>query len=572
MSRRGWRITFAIGAIVILMPLLGASSPRAGARVISGGPSQEMPSGNPLNSLSDFSAVNAPETDPPLVRKDFNTLGDAAVASMRNGIAAMMKLDESKADKDLSPLGWKYQASIHGVPPGTARQEAWNTCQHSSWFFLSWHRMELYFFERILRAMAKDPSLTLAYWNFSVPPAGMDPANFGARLPAAFRVKPTDTTPNALWWQFRDPNVNMPPGPGAMDNAAPLDHSVVATLKAFSQSAFFSNVEDKGRMSFGGGAISFTMHSPGDVGEGQIERIPHNQVHGAVGDGTRQSMSDPGGAGLDPIFWPVHANIDRAWSCWQEKHPGSEPKSAIWLKNMQFTFFDVKTNDDGTLAAVKVTMTGQQVIDTANQLGYVYDNNCQNFELPAQKPGGSAQSSSGAKPSGSLSTHGPAWSAMAESPSRLAEEPVTVWINIPSEMRMRIEDLIREGAPTGSIVLTIGGVAVDQPTGASYGIYLNLPKRVLPNHQVVYYADELSFFGVGHHRPDDAHGGNTQENRITYDVTDVFRKLIANGEWLGDQVSVTFANTSATLRDRVAPPAAPANAHARFRYISLTVE
>src|ERR687896_2285569 len=50
------------------------------------------------------------------------------------------------------PTSWAFQCAIHGAyaapPPGAE----WNMCQHQSWFFLPWHRMYLYFFERIVRA------------------------------------------------------------------------------------------------------------------------------------------------------------------------------------------------------------------------------------------------------------------------------------------------------------------------------------------------------------------------------------------------------------------------------------
>src|SRR5512134_742389 len=48
------------------------------------------------------------------------------------------------------PTRWVYQGAIHAtysVPPTGA---TWNACQHQSWFFLPWHRMYLYYFERIL--------------------------------------------------------------------------------------------------------------------------------------------------------------------------------------------------------------------------------------------------------------------------------------------------------------------------------------------------------------------------------------------------------------------------------------
>jgi tyrosinase len=541
-------------------------------------------------SPGDFSVVNAAGADPPPVRADFNTLGNAAVASLRNGIAAMMKLDlkddgSPKPDADLSPLGWKYQAFIHGVSlarfNAAGRPRAWRTCEHSSWFFLPWHRMELFFFERILRAMSGDNALTLPYWDFTVPDPDQTGMMVGARLPAAFRVKPTDTTPNALWWEFRNAMLNLePPKPGEEDKAKPLDGTMVATKAAFEQPAFFTNVWRKGLMSFGGGAFSTipatgppVIHPPNRAGHGQIEQTPHDQVHVAVGDGSAESMSNPAGAGLDPIFWPVHANIDRAWSCWQKQHPGTEPQSDVWLRTAKFKFFDVAKPVDGMLEAVEVEMTGQEVIDTAAQLGYTYGTDpCKGFKLPPALQ--TVQWSSAPEAAGAVEMPRSVLSAAAESHAILAGEPVTVSIDLPSDVQERIKALLWTGAPKGSILLTVAGLAVDQPTGASYEVYLNLPENAVPYSESQYYVGNLSFFGVGYHQHDHPQHGHSipDEDSNSSDITDVVRQLVSNGEWRGNQVSVTFVNTAADTPDSVKAPAAPAEARARFTSVSLTAE
>jgi hypothetical protein len=45
------------------------------------------------------------------------------------------------------PTSWLFQANIHGTYDPTPPQfaDVWGTCQHGSFFFLSWHRMYLYF-------------------------------------------------------------------------------------------------------------------------------------------------------------------------------------------------------------------------------------------------------------------------------------------------------------------------------------------------------------------------------------------------------------------------------------------
>jgi hypothetical protein len=89
------------------------------------------------------------------------------------------------------PTSWAFQAAIHGAyaapPPGAD----WNQCQHQGWFFLPWHRMYLYFFERIVRAAvlaAGGPAdFAIPYWNYDKPfPGNTIPIGFPrGRCPTA---------------------------------------------------------------------------------------------------------------------------------------------------------------------------------------------------------------------------------------------------------------------------------------------------------------------------------------------------------------------------------------------------
>ena len=87
----------------------------------------------------------------------------------------------------------------------------WNQCQHGTWFFLPWHRMYIWFFEKIVRAAIQeagaDPTgWALPYWNYSD-----GPLNVVATLPFAFRT-PTlpDGSANALYLPYPNRNENTP--------------------------------------------------------------------------------------------------------------------------------------------------------------------------------------------------------------------------------------------------------------------------------------------------------------------------------------------------------------------------
>src|SRR5438094_441059 len=96
----------------------------------------------------------------PYMRRDVSTLSAANVTALRNGVQMM----QSRPATD--PTSWSFQAAMHGTYTMPANP-SWNQCQHGSYFFLSWHRMYLYYFERILRAASGDSGLTLPYWNYS---------------------------------------------------------------------------------------------------------------------------------------------------------------------------------------------------------------------------------------------------------------------------------------------------------------------------------------------------------------------------------------------------------------------
>src|SRR5262249_39668058 len=153
-----------------------------------------------------------------------------AVAAYRDGVAAM------KARKSHDPTGWLFQANIHSWPgqfqqtADDAEQEfrdvfsaqntmglsavekaqreklardVWGTCTHNHPMvrFLPWHRVYLFFFERIVRAAAgldTSSNLGLPYWNWTK----------DRTLPLAFREAINGSQENnALYWSIRSASV-----------------------------------------------------------------------------------------------------------------------------------------------------------------------------------------------------------------------------------------------------------------------------------------------------------------------------------------------------------------------------
>jgi hypothetical protein len=268
------------------------------------------------------------------------------IASLRRGIRVM----QSRPATD--PTSWIFQANMHGtydVPTTPQQTIAWNQCQHGSFFFFSWHRMYLYYFERILRAASGDSTLTLPYWNYS------DPRQ--RSIPLAYR-QPADPSANPLFTANRA---------GPMNGGSRLPAGDVDVTKAFADLIFetpHSTVD-----SFGGQtepqAIQF------DTPFGDLETTPHNVVHVDIG-GSRQDpcvggwMTDPHCSAKDPVFFLHHANIDRLWKRWLALGGGRADPTGdqVWM-NTIFTFFDE--------TGKAVQKTGKDVLDTVAQLNYCYD-------------------------------------------------------------------------------------------------------------------------------------------------------------------------------------------------------
>jgi tyrosinase len=246
-----------------------------------------------------------------VVRRNLGGLAinDPILNSYRTAITAMKALPAS------DPLSWEYQRAIHGTTMA-GMFAGWNTCEHNSYWFWPWHRMYLYYFERIIRKMSGDATWALPFWDWSAPTQ--------RQLPPAFRVNGSP-----LFVSNRAAGMN--------SGAASLSASDVDFASAFTN-------------------FDFTTTS------GQIEGTPHGVVHVRVGG----FMGSVPTAGLDPIFYLHHCNIDRLWNLWLAQGGGrTDPLSDSTWKSRKFTFVDENKK--------VVQLTSCDVLRASGQLGYTYE-------------------------------------------------------------------------------------------------------------------------------------------------------------------------------------------------------
>jgi hypothetical protein len=410
------------------------------------------------------------------------------------------------------PTSWSFQAAIHGSynnpPPGAA----WNQCQHQGWFFLPWHRMYLYYFERIVRAAVLaaggQPDFAIPYWNYSKP----YPDN---TLPTGFRrATLPDGTANPLY--LASPRRAQAIMNGGQLSATDTNISIAMGKTGFTEPA----------PGFGGGKVG-PQHFGDFSDSGALELTPHNTIHVAlcqtspVGQCGGPFMIDPNCAALDPIFWLHHSNIDRLWNDWLAMGGTRvDPPDDSW-RDAPFDFYD----ENGT----RVTMTAAEVLDSAYQLGYVYDD-IPSFSMASEHPQDPQKLAGPPEPAGP-----PELVAATEEPLTLTGGPASVTISAPVETR---ELLSAAAAPgPGRVLVTIDNIKADVNPGVVYAVYLDVPDGDDP---LKYHIGNIALFGIEKmNDPDERHDGAPGFQHV-FDATEVAGRLAEEGRWDPSAVTVTF--------------------------------
>jgi hypothetical protein len=453
------------------------------------------------------------------VRKDIATLSPNEIASLRHGVQVMM----SRPATD--PTSWRYQANMHGTYDSPS-QPLWNGCQHASFYFFSWHRMYLYYFERILRAASGDPYLTLPYWNYTLPSE--------RAIPLPYR-QPADGT-NPLYIADRDPTMNA----GGSAPASAVSYSV-----AFSD----LNFEAPFGSSFGGLTVPAPIQF--DSGTGDLEAQPHNVMHCVVGG----LMCDPDTAAQDPVFFLHHANIDRLWKRWLDQGGGrSNPTSdANWM-NTTFQFFD----EHGTM----VSMAGKDILNTITQLNYRYDDDPPEWIIWHPPLLLEAQRKIPPGPPEKLVES-------AERKVELSGEPVHIELKLTPEASTKIDRLLADREKSHSVVLNLNGVDFPENPGSYYEVYINLPwpLREPPDFHCIYYIGNLSLF-VPRLATHDKHDGRM----VSFDLTRLIQTMKEQKAWTGKELSITFVPQRPIPPEGEKPRAMKPGVHATVESITLVAK
>ena len=225
-------------------------------------------------------------------------------------------------------------------------------------------------------------------------------------------------------------------------------------------------------------------------------------------------MTDPNCAALDPIFWLHHANIDRLWNDWLALGGGhANPPDAAWL-TPAFAFFD----ENGAA----VTLSSADVVDSAAQLGYVYDN----------APVPSLMEMTASPPPPQPPPGPPELVAASEQAVELAGAPASVSLTAAPSTRALLE---AGGEAPQRVLVSVEDIEAEEDPGLAYAVYLEPPGGEERRH-----VGNVTFFGVREmNDPDTRHEG-APGFRHTFDATDAVGELQALEAWDPGSIQVIF--------------------------------
>jgi tyrosinase len=451
---------------------------------------------------------------PPFVRVDVWTLAqnDPIITAYAEAVQAM----QAKPAND--PTSWAYQAAVHGTYAASPLAQ-WNQCRHGTWYFVSWHRMYLYYFERIVRAQVVanggPGTWALPYWNY-------DGGGNHNTLPLAFREATLpDGSANPLYVAQRNTGINAGAG---------LPSSITTPAFALGRPTF------TGASEFGGGVTSPLGQFWSQTG--RLEQTPHNDVHSTFGG----LMGDPDTAAQDPIFWLHHANIDRLWWLWQQHH--SDPADAAWT-GQSFDFMDA--------GGVASSLADAGVESTVSQLDYTYDHAVIRipwppkwrerlrvkwpWPWPERRPVVHGPHGPGPDPGPELLRH---LVGATDQPVHLVGQVARVPVVIDERATESLRSDARAGEHHHRAFLAVEDIEAERNPGVVYGVYVNLPDHPSEEDLAEHHVGNVSLFGVERARnprgDEHAHG-----LRVSMEITDLLDRLVAEEKWHeGQRLDVTF--------------------------------
>ncbi|XP_065879964.1 polyphenol oxidase, chloroplastic-like [Euphorbia lathyris] len=446
----------------------------------------------PSTTISDFVL---PSSDLPLrVRPAAHLLDDAYIAKYKKAMELM------KALPDDDPRSFYQQGRVHCAYCDGAHTQIGlpdlDLQVHNSWLFFPFHRLYLYFYEKILGKLIDDPTFALPFWNWDHPD--------GMFLPTIY-ADPESPLYNELRNKDHQP-------PKIIDlNFDKIDWDYPNQVE-FNLTIMFRQMISNGKTARLFHGEPFRQGDNPNPGAGSVENVPHGAVHNWTGDKSQTNNEDMGNlysAARDPVFYSHHSNVDRMWNIWKTLGPKrTDPTDTDWL-DAAFTFYDENTNP--------VRCKVSDSLDT-KKLRYVY----QDVEIPwlSFKPQ-------------------PKKSVKKKTPSAAGKKNLTPITLFPLVLNKPISTMVRRPKKSRSKkekedeeeVLVIKGIEFENDAGVKFDVYVNDEDDLQPGPNSSEFAG--SFVNVPHlHKH-----GKKMKTVLRLGLTDLLEDLDAEND---DSVVVTL--------------------------------
>jgi hypothetical protein len=397
--------------------------------------------------------------------------------NMKDWIAYRMPQCLAQLDKTTCDRYYAHMKISH-VPDDGYTDGIWGTCQHGNLNFLPWHRLYMNFYEKTLRLHSGDNQLAVPYWNYF---DETNPRLKGLALPELVRGSSAGT----LYNEWRTIGLN--------NNTSAIDPTSGSAAQAFKYDEFipFSN---------------------------ELQGQPHGVIHCAVG--TNCATPDLGFvpiAGLDPLFYMHHSNIDRLWQCWLNRKAGGATIDLAWAKanlGMPDSWYDTSFTFVNEYGA-KVVMTIADVFKPG-VIDVRYDDvsNCA-VEAPEPRTSRSILQDMAieTKP---LEPHSPMTTLQSID---LVGKTMSVSLQ-PQRESVALLALPQNVGENGHTILSLKDITLVGTPSLTYKIFLS--NKNSPDQQV--YIATFNLFSAGAHGGGHAGHGNKLSDGI-YNVTDHIRDL-----------------------------------------------
>ena len=475
---------------------------------------------------------------------------------------------------------WRFLAAMHGFDPqawqgqgyytvgdplasDADRTQFWQQCQHQTWYFLPWHRGYVWSFETIIRAaivaLGGPEDWALPYWNYSDSVA----------RPGVLVIPQAFNEPNLPDGSENPLHVLARYGPAGDMNIVLTPRDV--DLHALTDSSF-EGVATGTAKGLGGPRSNFRHFNtdPNNDFNGDLEMMPHNMVHSLVGGQlapigatdpnvapvTVGLMTNPDTAGLDPIFWLHHANIDRLWKVWLNRDVNNtNPPDSEWMSGPidgQFSVPDAKGDP--------VNFAASDMLDTtAANLSYDYEDVSDPLQGPSPQSkrvqSFAATSVNVPATERTLVTQAPITELMGANDNALALAggPVDVQVRLDPQVtgkaRASFTAPAMSAATTGApdrVFLRLENIRGRNDAVVLY-VYVDLPPGANPDAHEENFAGGVSLFGVTKaSRIDAGHGGNGLSH--TLEITHLIDAL-----HLRNSLSIQHLNVRIVPRTPLAP-------------------